>query len=134
MYAHIHLEQDSSEIVMDMQWYGTPFLKIKRAARESQCQLLSKSENRGEPNVISSKLLDMAKNWKSNLIPSDGKIPQGFRSLSVGVRRASTVLFPDAASVKDDFPNQATGRSWLDQPCLRVLGKNLAQFAPQNLT
>jgi hypothetical protein len=68
MYAHIHLEQDSSEIVMDMQWYGTPFLKIKPATRESQCQLLSKSENRGKPNVISSKLLDMAKNWKSNLV------------------------------------------------------------------
>ena len=96
--------------------------------------LLSKSGDRGKPNVISSKLLDMAKNWKSNLIPSDAKIPQGFRSLSVGVRRASTVLFPDAASVKDDFPNQATGRSWLDQPCPRVLSQNLAQFAPQNLT
>jgi hypothetical protein len=30
MYAHIHLGRESSEIVMDRQWYGTPFLNIKR--------------------------------------------------------------------------------------------------------
>ncbi len=34
MYAHIHLGRESSEIVMDMQWYGTPFLKIKGVAED----------------------------------------------------------------------------------------------------
>src|SRR5271166_2349081 len=59
-----------------------------------------------------SKLLDMAKNWKTKLIHSDAKIPQGFRSLSVGVQRASTVLFPDAASVKDDWDQYEVGYTY----------------------
>jgi len=51
----------------------------------------------------------MAKNWKTRLIHSDAKIPEGFRSLSVGVQRASTVLFPDAASVKDNWDQYEVG-------------------------
>src|SRR5271157_4498399 len=54
----------------------------------------------------------MAKNWKTKLIHSDAKIPQGFRSLSVGVQRASTVLFPDAASVKDDWDQYEVGYTY----------------------
>lgn len=54
----------------------------------------------------------MAKNWKTKLIHSDAKIPQGFRSLSVGVQRASTVLFPDAASVKDDWDQYEAGYTY----------------------
>jgi len=54
----------------------------------------------------------MAKNWKTKLIHSDAKIPEGFRSLSVGVQRASTVLFPDAASVKDDWDPYEVGYTY----------------------
>jgi cysteine-S-conjugate beta-lyase len=54
----------------------------------------------------------MAKDWKTKLIHSDVKIPQGFRSLSVGVQRASTVLFPDAASVKDDWDPYEVGYTY----------------------
>ena len=54
----------------------------------------------------------MAKNWKTKLIHSDAKIPEGFRSLSVGVQRASTVLFPDAASVKDDWDQYEVGYTY----------------------
>jgi len=54
----------------------------------------------------------MAKNWKTKLIHSDAKIPQGFRSLSVGVQRASTVLFPDAASVRDHWDQYEVGYTY----------------------
>ena len=54
----------------------------------------------------------MSKNWKTKLIHSDAKIPEGFRSLSMGVQRASTVLFPDAASVKDDWDQYEVGYTY----------------------
>jgi cysteine-S-conjugate beta-lyase len=54
----------------------------------------------------------MAKNWKTKLIHSDAKVPEGFRSLSAGVQRASTVLFPDAASVKDDWDQYEVGYTY----------------------
>jgi cysteine-S-conjugate beta-lyase len=54
----------------------------------------------------------MAKNWKTKLIHSDAQVPEGFRSLSVGVQRASTVLFPDAASVKDDWDQYEMGYTY----------------------
>jgi cystathionine beta-lyase len=54
----------------------------------------------------------MGKDWKTKLIHSDAKIPEGFRSLSVGVQRASTVLFPDAASVKDDWDQYEVGYTY----------------------
>jgi cystathionine beta-lyase len=54
----------------------------------------------------------MNKNWKTKLIHSDAKIPDGFRSLSVGVQRASTVLFKDAASVKDDWDQYEAGYTY----------------------
>ncbi len=54
----------------------------------------------------------MAKNWKTKLIHSDAKLPEGFRSLSVGVHRASTVLFPNAASVNDDWDQYEAGYTY----------------------
>lgn len=54
----------------------------------------------------------MTKNWKTKLIHSDAKIPDGFRSLSVGVQRASTVLFRDAASVRDDWDQYEAGYTY----------------------
>lgn len=54
----------------------------------------------------------MAKNWKTKLIHSDAKIPEGFRSLSVGVQRGSTVLFPNAASVKDEWDQYEVGYTY----------------------
>ena len=54
----------------------------------------------------------MAKNWKTRLIHSDAQVPQGFRSLSSGVQRASTVLFPDAASVKDTWDQYEVGYTY----------------------
>jgi len=54
----------------------------------------------------------MPKNWKTKLIHSDAKIPEGFRSLSVGVERGSTVLFPNAASVKDEWDQYEVGYTY----------------------
>src|ERR1700730_9678750 len=54
----------------------------------------------------------MPKNWKTKLIHSDVKVPQGFRSLSVAVQRASTVLFPEAASVRDDWDQYESGYTY----------------------
>jgi cysteine-S-conjugate beta-lyase len=54
----------------------------------------------------------MTKNWKTKLIHSDAKIPEGFRSLSTGVQRASTVLFADAASVRDDWDQYEVGYTY----------------------
>ncbi|MBV8893106.1 MAG: cystathionine beta-lyase [Acidobacteria bacterium] len=54
----------------------------------------------------------MPKSWKTKLIHSDAKIPEGFRSLSSPVYRGSTVLFPDAASVRDDWDQYDVGYSY----------------------
>ena len=43
----------------------------------------------------------MSKDWKTKLIHSDAKVPQGFRSLASPVYRASTVLFSDVATAND---------------------------------
>jgi cystathionine beta-lyase len=54
----------------------------------------------------------MTKNWKTKLIHSDAKIPEGFRSLTVGVQRASTVLFKDSASIRDDWDQYEAGYTY----------------------
>lgn len=54
----------------------------------------------------------MPKNWKTRLIHSDAAIPEGFRSLSTPVYRGSTVIFPDAASVSDDWDQYEVGYTY----------------------
>lgn len=54
----------------------------------------------------------MSKNWKTKLIHSDARIPEGFRSLSTPVHRGSTVLFPDAGSVNDDWNQHEVGYTY----------------------
>jgi cystathionine beta-lyase len=50
----------------------------------------------------------MSKNWKTRLIHSDARVPEGFRSLVPPVFRGCTVLFPSAAAVNDQWdPYQA---------------------------
>ncbi len=43
----------------------------------------------------------MTKSWKTKLIHSDAKIPEGYRSLTTPVYRGSTTVFPSAAAVRD---------------------------------
>ena len=54
----------------------------------------------------------MAKHWKTKLIHSDVKVPQGFRSLAEPVYRGSTTLFPDAAAVTDDWDQYDVGYTY----------------------
>ena len=54
----------------------------------------------------------MSKNWKTKLIHSDARIPEGFRSLVTPVYRGSTILFPDAASVQDTWDQHAVGYTY----------------------
>lgn len=50
----------------------------------------------------------MAKDWKTKLIHTDARVPEGFHSLSTPVYRGSTVLFDDVAHL-DDRWNQYDG-------------------------
>jgi cystathionine beta-lyase len=54
----------------------------------------------------------MQKSWKTKLIHSDARIPEGFRSLNVPVYRASTTLFPDAAAVTDQWDVYEVGYTY----------------------
>jgi cystathionine beta-lyase len=54
----------------------------------------------------------MPKNWKTKLIHSDARVPEGFRSLTPPVYRGSTVLFPNAASVNDNWDQHAVGYTY----------------------
>ncbi len=54
----------------------------------------------------------MQKKWTTKLIHSDVKIPEAFRSLNTPVYRASTVLFPSAASVSDEWDQYEVGYTY----------------------
>jgi len=54
----------------------------------------------------------MAKNWKTRLIHSDAKVPEGFRSLSTPVYRASTTLFKDIGSATDEWNQYEVGYTY----------------------
>ncbi|HKD82119.1 MAG TPA: cystathionine beta-lyase [Candidatus Angelobacter sp.] len=52
------------------------------------------------------------KDWKTRLIHSDAEVPEGFRSLSTPVYRASTVLFPRAAAASDRWNQHEIGYTY----------------------
>jgi cystathionine beta-lyase len=54
----------------------------------------------------------MPKNWKTKLIHSDARPPEGFQSLSTPVYRGSTVLFPNAAAVQDTWDQYEVGYTY----------------------
>jgi cystathionine beta-lyase len=54
----------------------------------------------------------MDKNWKTKLIHSDARVPEGFRSLNVPVHRASTTLFASAAQVNDKWDQYEAGYTY----------------------
>uniref|UniRef100_UPI0015D761BC PLP-dependent transferase n=1 Tax=Nevskia soli TaxID=418856 RepID=UPI0015D761BC len=54
----------------------------------------------------------MSKNWKTKLIHSDARVPEGFRSLNVPVYRASTTLFPNAAAVTEAWDQYEHGYTY----------------------
>src|SRR5215831_18158974 len=56
--------------------------------------------------------LAMAKDWKTKLIHSDSRAPEGFKSLAPPVFRGSTVLFPNAAAVDDNWNQYDVGYTY----------------------
>jgi cystathionine beta-lyase len=54
----------------------------------------------------------MAKSWKTRLIHSDVKVPEGYRSLASPIFRGSTTVFPEAASVNDSWDQREVGYTY----------------------
>lgn len=54
----------------------------------------------------------MAKHWKTKLIHSDVKVPEGYRSLSTPTYRGSTVIFSDAAAITDAWDQYESGYTY----------------------
>jgi cystathionine beta-lyase len=54
----------------------------------------------------------MEKHWKTKLIHSDARIPEGFRSLNIPVHRASTTIFPEASAVTDSWDQYEAGYTY----------------------
>lgn len=54
----------------------------------------------------------MQKSWKTKLIHSDARVPEGFRSLTTPTYRGSTVLFSNAAAVEDTWDQYAVGYTY----------------------
>ncbi len=52
------------------------------------------------------------KDWKTRLIHSDARAPEGFRSLVTPVYRGSTVLFPQAAAATDRWNQHDVGYTY----------------------
>ena len=54
----------------------------------------------------------MTKNWRTRLIHSDAKIPQGYRSLASPTFRGSTTLFPSSSVVTDTWDQWRVGYTY----------------------
>ena len=54
----------------------------------------------------------MKKHWNTKLIHSDASVPEGFRSLATPVYRGSTLLFPNAESVNDNWNQHEVGYTY----------------------
>ncbi len=52
------------------------------------------------------------KTWKTKLIHSDAKIPQGYKSLTTPVYRGSTTVFPSASAVRDTWDQNRVGYTY----------------------
>src|SRR6201993_5538781 len=54
----------------------------------------------------------MTKSWKTKLIHTDAKIPEGYRSLATPTFRGSTPVFPRAAAVNDTWDQWRAGYTY----------------------
>ncbi|MGB9432605.1 MAG: cystathionine beta-lyase [Candidatus Acidiferrum sp.] len=54
----------------------------------------------------------MSKSWKTRLIHSDAKVPEGYRSLASPTFRGSTTLFPSASAVSDTWDQWRVGYTY----------------------
>src|SRR5215470_4763063 len=72
----------------------------------------------------------MQKNWKTKLIHSDARVPDGFRSLATPVFRGSTVLFSEAAAVVDGWNQHELGYTYglYGTPTVLELGARVCEL------
>ena len=72
----------------------------------------------------------MTKSWKTRLIHSDAKIPQGYRSLATPTFRGSTTLFPSAAVVTDAWDQARAGYTYglYGTPTVLELGARICEL------
>jgi cystathionine beta-lyase len=54
----------------------------------------------------------MPKDWKTRLIHTDARVPEGFRSLATPTYRGSTVVFPSAEAVNDTWNQYEAGYTY----------------------
>jgi cysteine-S-conjugate beta-lyase len=54
----------------------------------------------------------MSKSWKTKLIHSDARIPEGYRSLVTPTFRGSTTMFPSASAVQDTWDQWRVGYTY----------------------
>ena len=54
----------------------------------------------------------MTKTWKTKLIHSDAKLPEGYKSLATPVYRGSTTLFPSASAARDTWDQWRVGYTY----------------------
>jgi cysteine-S-conjugate beta-lyase len=54
----------------------------------------------------------MTKDWKTRLIHTDAKVPEGFESLASPVYRGSTVVFPDTSSIHTEWNQEELGYAY----------------------
>ena len=66
----------------------------------------------GGRGYITSYNAPMKKDWTTKLIHSDGRVPEGFRSLATPVYRGSTVLFTDAGDITDEWNQYEVGYTY----------------------
>jgi cysteine-S-conjugate beta-lyase len=54
----------------------------------------------------------MTKSWKTKLIHTDAKIPEGYRSLAFPTHRGSTTVFPSASAIRDTWDQHRVGYTY----------------------
>ena len=54
----------------------------------------------------------MAKSWKTRLIHTDAKVPQGYRSLVPAIRRGSTTVFKSVGVASDHWDQHKVGYTY----------------------
>jgi cysteine-S-conjugate beta-lyase len=68
------------------------------------------------------------RNWRTNLIHPDIKVPGGFRSLTSPLHRASTTVFERLADVADDWHPERYSYGLYGTPTTLELGLRIAQL------
>jgi cysteine-S-conjugate beta-lyase len=54
----------------------------------------------------------MTKDWKTRLIHTDARVPEGFESLASPIYRGSTVVFPDTSSTHTEWNQEELGYAY----------------------